>query len=353
MYLTGLGTAAPETSYSQKECWEFFHRSAHFKRMAPRSQALARKVLTGPNGIISRHLALESLEEAFAVGPDPLHERFRRTAPSLAARAATQALSGADLGSPDVDALLVSTCTGYLCPGLTSYVMEELGLRSDLLALDLVGQGCAAAIPNFQTAAALIASGHCRHVLSVCVEVCSAAFYLDDDPGVLISACLFGDGAGAALFSATPGSGRPRIRWHSSETAYSPADRDYLRFEQKNGMLRNILTRQVPGMAGKFAQTVLCSLLEKENMRKHQITNWLLHPGGREILAALRQSLDLAEQELQWSARVLEKRGNLSSASLYFVLQEALAGQAPAGWWYLTSFGAGFTCHGALIQVER
>src|SRR5213075_2477850 len=102
------------------------------------------------------------------------------------------------------DALIVSTCTGYLCPGLSSNVTQRLGLRSNVLALDLVGQGCGAALPNLRTAEALLESGRCERVLSICVEVCSAAFFLDNDPGVLISACLFGDGARAAILSDTP-----------------------------------------------------------------------------------------------------------------------------------------------------
>ena len=72
-------------------------------------------------------------------------------------------------------------------------MVERLGLRADVLAFDLVGQGCAAALPNLQLAHALLTANTCAHVLSICVEVSSAAIYLDNDPGVLISACLFGD----------------------------------------------------------------------------------------------------------------------------------------------------------------
>ena len=96
--------------------------------------------------------------------------------------------------------MIVTACTGYLCPGLSGYVVERLGLRSNVLGFDLVGRGCAGALPNWQVASALLGAQHCDHVLSVCVEVCSAAMYLDDDPGLLISACLFG--AGAAVLCA-------------------------------------------------------------------------------------------------------------------------------------------------------
>src|SRR5205823_11364723 len=188
----------------------------------------------------SRHLALEPLSEAFDLTPDALHARFVRHAPALASQAAAAALQDAGLESENIDAVIISTCTGYLCPGLTSYLSERLGLRPDVLALDLVGQGCGAALPNFRAAEALLAAGRCERVLSVCVEVCSAAFYLDDDPGVLVSACLFGDAAGAAVLAKEPGGGTRRVEWLATGSVLNPADRDLLRFETKGGMLRNI-----------------------------------------------------------------------------------------------------------------
>src|SRR5688572_33177889 len=215
MFLSGLGTAAPSTRWTQQQCWEAVAASTHLAGLNTRSQAILRKVLRGNNGICSRHLAFDELSEAFLFDPDVLDARFAKHAPVVASQAAERALSDAGLAPDDIDAVIISTCTGYLCPGLTSYVTERLGLRTDILALDLVGQGCGAALPNMRTGEALIASGRADRVLSVCVEICSAAMYLDDDPGVLISACLFGDGAGAAVLTADPIPGRRRIEWRS------------------------------------------------------------------------------------------------------------------------------------------
>src|SRR5207237_1273459 len=114
---------------------------------------------------------LDDLNEAFAMSPDVLDARFATHAPAVAAQAAERAMECAGLTARDVDAVIISTCTGYLCPGLSSYVGERLGLGRDVLALDLVGQGCGAALPNLRTAEALLASGRCGCVLSVCVEV--------------------------------------------------------------------------------------------------------------------------------------------------------------------------------------
>src|SRR5262249_7025877 len=157
------------------------------------------QVLCNNSGIETRHFAIESFEEALDVTPDVMHRRFVENAPRLSAEAAERALADAGIEAAALDGIIISTCTGYLCPGLTSYLIERLGLDEDVVALDLVGQGCAAALPNWRAADALLAAGRCKHVLSICVEVCSAALYIDNDPGVLISAGLFGDGAAAAV----------------------------------------------------------------------------------------------------------------------------------------------------------
>jgi alkylresorcinol/alkylpyrone synthase len=351
MFITGLGTASPTKRYTQNECWQVFRESSLSRQLKPRSRAIIKKVLTGDNGITTRHLALDSLDQAFELTPDALHARFARHAPALAAQAAQAALADAGIESEQIDALLISTCTGYLCPGLTSYVSERLGLRPDVLGLDLVGQGCAAALPNLRAGEALLAAGRVQHVLSICVEVCSAALYFDDDPGVLISACLFGDGAGAAVLALAP-NGHRRVEWKMSAAFLSPQSRGALRFEQKAGMLRNVLLQQVPALAAQHAGAVLDEMLAKAGLARSQVKGWVLHPGGRDVLAALRQQLVLTHEDVHWSEAVLQEYGNVSSASVFFVLQAARDDSTPGGYWWMSSFGAGFSCHGALLEVQ-
>ena len=352
MFIIGLGTATPRRRHQQRECWEALQVAEPFARLSNRSKAILKKVLLGDNGIETRHLALDPLSEAFDLAPDALHARFARHAPALAAQAAAEALEDATLEPEEIDAVIISTCTGYLCPGLTSYISERLGLRADVLALDLVGQGCGAALPNWRTAQALLAGARAEKVLSICVEVCSAAFFLDNDPGVLISACLFGDGAGAAILSSAPAPDRRRVEWKTAMSILSPEHRDYLRFEQRDGMLRNILARQVPSLASKHAARVFADMLAQTRVKREQIAAWILHAGGRDVLLAMQERLVLAEADLRWSAGVLREFGNLSSPFVLFVLKAALADDAPGGLWWMSSFGAGFSCHGALLEVE-
>ncbi len=358
MDVVAVGTASPAARYSKADCLSAFEQSDWFARLDDRAHLVARTVLQRDNGIETRRLAVDTLAEVFVIDPNTLAQRFLRHAPVLAALAAERALAGAGLAPRQIDAVIVSTCTGYLCPGLSGHVVERLGLRADVLAYDLVGQGCAAALPNLMLGKALLDGGACERVLSVCVEVSSAAMYLDNDPGVLISACLFGDGAGAAVLSrqpnAAPGArtadGRT-IRWADSTSLIEPSQRAALMFEQRDGMLRNILTRAVPALAADYAQRVLGTVLQRAGLQPADISTWVMHAGGRDVLQALERRLELQPGDLRYSAAMLREYGNLSSAFVYFVLEAALSDGAASGWWWLSSFGAGFSCHGALLKV--
>jgi alkylresorcinol/alkylpyrone synthase len=352
MHILGVGTANPPARYTKAECLVAFERSAWFARLDGRAHLIARTVLQRDNGIEARRLAIDSLDEIFAIDPNTLSRRFLTHAPQLAAQAGERALVKGGLHASRVDAVVVSTCTGYLCPGLSGHVVERLGLRPDVQAFDLVGQGCAAALPNLMLGKALLAGGGCEHVLSVCVEVCSAAMYLDNDPGVLISACLFGDGAGAAVLARQAGPGVGRVEWKDSTSLVDPGHRSALMFEQRDGMLRNVLTRAVPALAADHAQRVLGTVLDRAGLNPGDVGIWVMHAGGRDVLQALEKRLELHPGDLRYSAAMLREYGNLSSAFVYFVLEAALQDEAPGGWWWLSSFGAGFSCHGALLEVR-
>ncbi|MCB9898588.1 MAG: stilbene synthase [Planctomycetes bacterium] len=351
MFLTGIGTALPPRRFTQAEVLEAFTASDGFASLAPRSRSLLRRILASDNGLATRHFAVDTLAEAFELTPDALHARFARAAPELATAAAGRALARAHLRPHDIDGLVVSTCTGSLCPGLTSYVGERLGLRPDAACVDLVGQGCGAALPNLRTAAAYVRGDGARHVLSVCVEVCSAALYLDDDAGVIVSACLFGDGAGAAVVSARPLDDARPVRWRHGATLLRPDLRDELRFEARGGMLRNILRPTVPELAAEAAEQVLAEGLLSSGRSRADVAAWIWHAGGASVLASLRARLDLSERDVAHSADVLREHGNVSSPCVFFVLERALASGAPDGAWWMSSFGAGFACHGAWLEV--
>jgi alkylresorcinol/alkylpyrone synthase len=198
----------------------------------------------------------------------------------------------------------------------------------------------------------ILTAGRAKKVLSICVEVCSAAFYMDDDPGVLISACLFADGAGAAVLSNKPLPARRRVEWKFTDSRLVTAERDTLRFGHRNGRLRNILLPQVPQVASVIAEKLFSESLVAAGVDREQITGWILHTGGRDVILALRDKLKLNVDDVRHSSAVLRDFGNISSPTVYFVLERALADSVPDGLWWMSAFGAGFSCHGAFLEVS-
>jgi alkylresorcinol/alkylpyrone synthase len=342
MFLHSLATAVPPAVFTQQQCWEIARNSAALRRLSRRSQLILRAILTGDSGISTRHFAMDDIARTFELSPDELNAGFRREAPRLAGAALSRALTQAELRPDQLDALFLCTCTGYLCPGVTSYVAEQLGLRRDAILHDLVGLGCGAAIPALRAASHLLAARPGAAVACVAVEISSAAFYLDDDEGVLVSACLFSDGAAATVWRGHPGA--TGLRCDGFHSLHWPEKRDLLRFETRNGRLRNLLDRSVPGEAAAAVAT----LFARERSAPPGAV--LVHPGGRDVLDAV--SLALPEFPLAASRAVLKAHGNMSSPSVLFVLEEHLRHHPDAaGDLWLASFGAGFSAHSCRLTA--
>lgn len=335
MYLRSLATAVPRHSFTQQSCWQAMRKSNLLDSLKPRSAALMEKILTnGSSGIERRNLALDAIEESFGHCAEKLNNHFEHEAPPLATTALMDALRKAGLVAADVDALFVCTCTGYLCPGVSSHVAEQSGMRHDVYLADLVGLGCGAAIPMMRAAQGFLAANPNAVVATVAVEICSSAFFANDDPGVLISLCLFGDGAAAAIWTNHGAAGD----WQAGHftTTHRPVEREKIRFVNSAGKLKNQLHRAVPGLAGD----AVASLFAQRMAEPDQV---LAHSGGRDVVEALEAVLPFYLTETR---EVLRDHGNMSSPSVLFALERRLTENNPGDkrlW--LTAFGAGFAAH--------
>lgn len=336
MYLQALANLVPPTRLTQQECWEAFRISPTARRLKSRSLELCERLLLDDNGVDARHFALPDLARLFELTAGELNFAFEGAAPKLAAAALESALAQAKIDRGTLGALLVCTCTGYLCPGVSSFTAEALGLRADAYLQDVVGMGCGAAIPTLRSADAFLAANPEATVAVVAVEICSAAFYMDDDPGVIVSACLFGDGASASIWRSTDRGGQWRA--HGFQTLHLPERRDALRFEQRNGKLRNLLRKSVPEVASRAVAELTQQATLPPNLRL------ISHPGGREVLRALTGALPEGYRP-EPSAEVLRNYGNLSSPSVLFALENALRDEPDLDDFWISSFGAGFAAH--------
>lgn len=335
MFLQSLSSATPSAALSQADCFAIIQKSDWFTNCSPNARQLLEKVMLGNAGIEQRHYACPDLPSLFTLDAQQLNEYFEREATRLASQALETALGRAGLDASDLDALFLCTCTGYLCPGVTSHVAETLGLRHDAYLCDLVGLGCGAAIPTLRAAHHYLAAHPQAKVAVLAVEICSAAFFVNNDPGVLISLCLFGDGAAASIWSGEGASGQWRAGHFT--TTHRPEHREKIRFINDAGKLKNQLHRTVPQLAAE----AVADLYQLRSADPDQV---LAHSGGRDVIEALEAVVPFTLEETR---AIFARCGNMSSPSVLFALEKRLddpAASADQRYW-LTAFGAGFAAH--------
>jgi len=345
----GIGTAVPALRVPQSEVLDFI-----LKRFAlgDGARELYRRSMRG-DAIQFRHFALDSLEECLEPDLNKVNARFERAAVELSARSLSRAMDAAGVPARSIDFVAAATCTGYLCPGLSAYIVERAGLRSDVRMADVVGMGCGAALPTLEQASNFVRTNPGSTAAVVCTEICSAAIYSNEEPGIIVSNAIFADGSAALILrSAGSGSGGatlPRVRAFATETR--PEWRDTLRFRSDGGRLKNVLDRTVPEHAGEALAAVTSRLLLNAGLEKGDVSRWVMHAGGSRVLDEAERALDLRAGELASARAVLRDYGNMSSPTVLFVLAESLAAPAEAGSLaVMASFGAGFSAHAALLE---
>lgn len=345
MFLRSVAKATPPHSYKQTEVWDRISQAPEVEALLPRSRSLLEKVLCGDSGITQRSFVLPDPLALFEMGAQELNQHYEREAPRLGGESLQKALERAGVLPQELDALFVCSCTGYLCPGLSSYLAEQNGIRSDAFLQDVNGFGCGAAIPMWRAAQGFLAAHPDAVVATVAVEACSLAFFMNNEPGVLISAALFGDGAAAAIWSGR-GAGQNQDRegwWQAGNfvTHHVPAEREKIRFVNSGGFLKNQLHRLVPELAGEAVGKLW-------KQRSGEPDAVLSHSGGREVVEVVEK---VVGRSLPETRLVMQNYGNCSSPSVMMALEERLSSpQDGDRHLWLTAFGAGFSAHACELR---
>lgn len=346
-YITSLATAVPSYTADQSFAEDFLCR--HFgNRLSSRSRGLVRSIFSHPS-IRKRHFAVDDPSCLVDEDPDARVERFLERAVGLSAQAAAAALERSGIRAGEVTGIVVNTCTGYVCPGLSTYLVERLGLPRNVRSYDMVGSGCGGAIPNLQVAETMVrvAGGV---ALSVSVEICSATFQMDNDLSLILSNALFGDGAAAAVVQGVPQG------WElvGSSARYVPEQRDTIRYVHKRGQLHNQLSLRLPDLVKKAAAEVVGAVLTAAGLSAADVRHWALHTGGEKIINAVRDEVGIPEGRLGPTRHVLREYGNMSSPTAWFVLDEIMRnGVEPGEWCVMVAYGAGLSAHAFLLRSMR
>lgn len=258
---------------------------------------------------------------------------YAEHAPALAERAA----AGLDLGDEveRITHLIVASCTGFVAPGLDQLLAKRLGLRPDLQRTVIGFMGCAAAVPALRVAQATVLADPGARVLVVNLELCTLHMQETDDVEIALSFLLFGDGATAALVTADP----VGLALDDFRTALIPQTEDHITWVIGDQGFIMHLSGQVPGKIAQALRADPDFVLRGEGSQA--IDLWAVHGGGRTVLDAVQSGLALPDAALARSRAILAAHGNMSSATVMFVLAGMLADRTPGQRGLAMAFGPG------------
>lgn len=272
--------------------------------------------------------------------------RFAREAPALFVSVAREALAQSGFVPTEVTHVITVSCTGFFNPGPDFHVVRSLGLAESTRRVNIGFMGCYALFPALAAAEAFTLADPCAVVLVVCVELCSLHIQLKAEHDAMLGGCLFGDGAGALVVSArAPQPGHTALAIRALGSALLPDSAAAMAWTIGDDGFDIALSSYVPDLIAAHIQPAVAGWLGSQSLSPAMVTRWAVHPGGRAILDKTVTALALPPDAVQVSRDVLREVGNLSSATLCFVLARLWpTSSVPAGATLCSlAFGPGLT----------
>jgi len=356
-----IATATPEIAYDQKEVGAWMQELTEDDQQRRILRALSRA-----SGISTRHSVIPGFGRDFFVrGPQGELEEpttgarnaiYAREAKALGLRAARRLMESPTGYAPrQITHVVTASCTGFFNPGLDYLLVRELGLPSSTERYHLGFMGCYAAFPALRMAAQFCQANPEAVVLVLCLEICSLHIQLGGREEQLLANALFADGAAAALVSSQPvKAGGRALALDQFRSALVPDGEADMAWTVGDRGFDIALSSYVPKILGANIAGVVDDLLGDAGYGRDQVGDWAVHPGGKSILDQVGKALELAPEQLAAPRAVLRDYGNMSSATVLFVLQQLLE-RGPEGREKLCAmaFGPGLTVELGLLHYLR
>ncbi|WP_009958012.1 type III polyketide synthase [Verrucomicrobium spinosum] len=278
---------------------------------------------------------------------------YSREARTLAVQVARQALNGAEgFSVADVTHIIFASCTGFTNPGPDYHIIRELGLNPGVERYTLGFMGCYAAFPALRMAGQFCEANPRAVVLVVCLELCSLHLQINDQPDSILANSLFADGAAAVVVSSRkPPPEIPAYRLQSFASALVTDGEADMAWDIGNEGFNIVLSSYVPEILGARVRALMEGILQRNGLKIEEIDSWAVHPGGRAILDKVEEALHLPATALRASRQILRDFGNMSSATVLFVLKELLdSADTPAALTCAMAFGPGLTVETAVLE---
>ncbi len=339
-HLLAVATAVPAYELQSPLVMEqasrlFAPLGADFARMLP---------IFGNSGIETRYSCMPLDWYGRPVGWKERNQLYLDHATALGEEAARKCLDAAGMSALDVDAVVCVSSTGIATPSLDARLVGRMSLRPDVIRVPLFGLGCAGGALGLARAAHLARGQPGSKVLLVVVELCALTFRSDDmSKSNIVATALFGDGAAAALLS-MDGEGPAVTAWGEHIWANSL---DVMGWRVEDDGLGVVFSRDIPSIVRRDLRPALDGFLAKHALVRGDINRFICHPGGAKVVAALEQALDLLPGVLEAERDVLRGYGNMSAATVLFVLERARTFDGRS---LLTAMGPGFSAGFVVLE---
>jgi alkylresorcinol/alkylpyrone synthase len=348
MRISSAVSAVPPHYYPQKTLIEAFRK--HWGTRLDRFEILER--LHSATQVDGRYLALP-IEKYPLKNWGEANNCWIEAALELGEQVVCRALQRAGVGPKDIGALFFVSITGVASPSVDARLINRMGLSRRMKRIPIFGLGCVAGAAGIARAADYAKAFPNEAALLLSVELCSLTIQQDDlSAANLISSGLFGDGAAAVVVSGADLAAEDGPEIIATRSSFYPETEYVMGWDISEKGFRIVLSRDVPEMVLRHLGRDVDEFLSEHGLRREDIGSWVIHTGGPKVLEATEQALEVPKGALDASWACLRRTGNLSSASVLFVLEEVMQHQRPerGTWSILAAMGPGFCSEVVLLR---
>jgi len=303
------------------------------------------------NAGVERRYSIMDAEEVFLqTSFEEKNEIYKRETIKLAEKALLKALKNGALNPEEIDYIITVSCTGIMIPSVDAYLINNLKLKQDIVRLPITEMGCVAGVSGMIYAKNFLKANPNKRAAVIAVESPTSTFQLDDYSMTnIVSAAIFGDGCACTILSSYPEEEGPEI---IDEAMYHFYDAEHMMgFALKNTGLQMILDKEVPDKISHHFPDIVHPFLARNNMDIADLDHLIFHPGGKKIVQTVEDLFGKLGKNIDHTKAVLRDYGNMSSATVLYVLEKFMQEGVKKGeTGLMLSFGPGFTAQRLLLK---
>ena len=301
-------------------------------------------------GVDRRYSIMDPKEVFFNSSFEEKNNIYVREAKKIAEQALQKSLEKANLNPTDIDYIITVSCTGIMIPSVDAYLINSLQMRQDIVRLPVTEMGCAAGVSGIIYAKNFLKANPNKRAAVIAVEAPAATFQLEDfSMANIVSAAIFGDGAASVILSSHKEDKGPKI---IDEAMYHFYDSTHMMgFKLVNTGLQMILDKTVPETISNHFPRIVHPFLERNNLTIDDVNHLIFHPGGKKIVQTVEDLFGSLGKNIDDTKEVLRLYGNMSSATVLYVLERFMDGdrqREEKG--LMLSFGPGFSAQRILLE---